>query len=57
MRAEVDWSPMREDIKRKLEANWALNERLNNKEEINQERHRLEELAQRLVEEIKEKLI
>ncbi|CAG8714880.1 42012_t:CDS:2 [Gigaspora margarita] len=33
------------------------NERLNNKEEIDQERQRLEELAQRLVEEIKEKLI
>ncbi|CAG8830264.1 1446_t:CDS:2, partial [Gigaspora margarita] len=32
-------------------------EKLNNKEEIYQERHRLEELVQRLVEEIKEKLI
>ncbi|CAG8806571.1 40753_t:CDS:2, partial [Gigaspora margarita] len=37
--------------------NWAPNERLNNKEKIDQKRHRLEELAQRLVEEIKEKLI
>ncbi|CAG8827257.1 45175_t:CDS:2, partial [Gigaspora margarita] len=33
------------------------NERLNNKEKIDQERHKLEELAQRLVEKIKEKLI
>ncbi|CAG8787974.1 15023_t:CDS:2, partial [Gigaspora margarita] len=123
-RTEVEWSSMREDIKRKLEANWVLqlrnkweytmpyrkgsgnmiishvvttrrpsviqynqvsqaekenhnrrewqkekktrkkekipqapNERLNNKEEIDQERHRLEKLVQRLVKEIKEKLI
>ncbi|CAG8751142.1 36061_t:CDS:2, partial [Gigaspora margarita] len=106
MRPKVEWSSIKEDIKRKLEANWVLllrngqlaritagrseriklekrqrklkyfnyaieweytmpyrkgsespNERVNNKEEINQERHRLEELAQRLVEKIKEKLI
>ncbi|CAG8517136.1 38892_t:CDS:2 [Gigaspora margarita] len=31
--------------------------RLNNKEEIDQERYRLEELVQKLVEEIKKKLI
>ncbi|CAG8716988.1 31670_t:CDS:2, partial [Gigaspora margarita] len=35
----------------------APNKRLKNKEKIDQERHRLEELVQRLVEEIKEKLI
>ncbi|CAG8832289.1 32794_t:CDS:2, partial [Gigaspora margarita] len=35
----------------------APNERVNNKEEIDQKRHRLKELAQRLVEKIKEKLI
>ncbi|CAG8823071.1 11838_t:CDS:1, partial [Gigaspora margarita] len=35
----------------------ARNKRLNNKEEIVQKRYRLEELAQRLVEEIEEKLI
>ncbi|CAG8801960.1 43954_t:CDS:2 [Gigaspora margarita] len=33
------------------------NERVNKKEEIDQERHRLKELAQRLVEKIKKKLI
>ncbi|CAG8834368.1 31652_t:CDS:2, partial [Gigaspora margarita] len=45
-RAEVEWSSIRKDIKRKLEA---PNKRLNNKEKIDQERHRLEELAQRLL--------
>ncbi|KAF0534299.1 hypothetical protein F8M41_010039 [Gigaspora margarita] len=45
------------ETRKKEKVPQAPNERLNNKEEINQERHRLEELAQRLVEEIKEKLI
>ncbi|CAG8853395.1 30437_t:CDS:2, partial [Gigaspora margarita] len=45
------------ETRKKKKALQVPNERLNNKEEIDQERHRLKELVQRLVEEIKEKLI
>ncbi|CAG8596096.1 21888_t:CDS:2 [Gigaspora margarita] len=52
-----DTKKIRQEDRLEPEDEKAPDKRLNNKEEIDQERHRLEELAQRLVKEIKEKLI
>ncbi|CAG8833595.1 23121_t:CDS:2, partial [Gigaspora margarita] len=51
---EVEWSPIKEDIKKKLEANWVLPLRDDQLARIIAGR---KELAQKLVKEIKEKLI